>query len=73
MLQADFSISCAQCGGQEFQEVFPVPAETYCLYEERGAGQPPRRLTAAVYVCLQCGHLEKFLDLEAPPPPDKAQ
>ncbi len=73
MLEADFSISCAQCGGQEFQEVFPVPAETYCLYEGKGGSQPPRRLHAVVYACLQCGHLEKFLDLEGAPPPEEEQ
>lgn len=64
MIERDFSISCSQCGGQDFQELFPVPAETYVLYERRGAGQPARQLTAAVFTCLQCGHLEKFVDLE---------
>lgn len=63
MSETDFSISCSQCGGQEFQELFPVPAETYALYGGRGAGQPARQLTAAVFACLQCGHLEKFVDL----------
>lgn len=62
MIEGDFSINCSQCGGQEFQELFPVPAETYALYEGRGAGQPARQLTAAVFACLQCGHLEKFVD-----------
>ena len=62
MLETDFSISCSQCGGQEFQEIFPVPAETYALYEGQGQGQAPRQLTAAVFACLQCGHLEKFVD-----------
>ena len=38
MLEAQFEISCSQCGGQEFKQIFPVPAETYHLYgpeEER--------------------------------------
>lgn len=70
MLESNFSISCGQCGGQEFQELFPVPAETYAVYEGKGAPQSTRRLTAAVFACLQCGHLEKFVDLsenETPP------
>ena len=61
MLNAEFEISCSQCGGQDFQEIFPVPAETYRLYESGGTGKP-RQLVAAVYACLQCGHLEKFVD-----------
>lgn len=64
MIEGDFSISCSQCGGQDFQELFPVPAETYALYEGRGSGQAARQLTAAIFACLQCGHLEKFVDLE---------
>ncbi len=70
MIEGAFSISCSQCGGQEFQELFPVPAETYAVYEGKGAGQPARQLTAAIFACLQCGHLEKFVDLsegETPP------
>jgi hypothetical protein len=63
MIEGDFSISCGQCGGQDFQELFPVPAETYALYEGKGSGRPTRQLTAAVFACLQCGHLEKFVDL----------
>ena len=75
MIEGAFSISCSQCGGQEFQELFPVPAETYALYEGKGAGQPARQLTAAVFACLQCGHLEKFVDLsegEGAPPGTKS-
>jgi hypothetical protein len=67
MLEADFTVSCSQCGGQDFQEVFPVPAETYHLYGPQQARQRPQVLTALVYACRQCGHLEKFLDLHAPP------
>lgn len=63
MIEGNFSISCSQCGGQDFQELFPVPAETYTLYEGRESGQPARQLTAAIFACLQCGHLEKFVDL----------
>lgn len=60
MWEADFAISCSQCGGQEFQEIFPVPAQVYHLYgPERGQ---PRELIASVYACLRCGHLEKFVD-----------
>ena len=32
MLEAQFEISCSQCGGQEFRQIFPVPAATYHLY-----------------------------------------
>lgn len=41
-----------------------MPAEIYALYQGRGAGTPARQLTAVVFACLQCGHLEKFVDLE---------
>ena len=61
MWEADFAISCSQCGGQEFQELFPVPAQVYHLYgSERGQ---PRELIASVHACLRCGYLEKFVDL----------
>jgi hypothetical protein len=63
--EADFSISCAQCGGQEFREIFPVPAEIYRAYRayRSGAGQEVLyELVASVYACVQCGHLEKFVD-----------
>ena len=63
MLEADFTINCVQCGGEEFQEVFPVPAETYHLYGAEKSQERPQLLTAFVYACLQCGHLEKFVDL----------
>lgn len=69
MYETEFEVSCSQCGGQKFQEVFPVPAETYQLYSP-GAGAPsPRDLVASVYACTQCGHLEKFVD---PPPIEEA-
>lgn len=68
MLEADFAISCSQCGGQDFQEVFPVPAETYHRYGAEVERQRPQLLTASVYACLQCGHLEKFIDLPAEAP-----
>jgi len=70
MIEGAFSISCSQCGGEEFQELFPVPAETYALYAGQGAARTTRHLTAAVFACLQCGHLEKFVELsekETPP------
>lgn len=63
MWETDFAISCAQCGGQEFQEVFPVPAEVYRAYSPKGGRGQPCELVASVYVCLQCGHLEKFVEL----------
>lgn len=67
VLEADFAISCSQCGGQDFQEVFPVPAEIYHLHGEGVERQRPHLLTASVYTCLQCGHLEKFVDLPEGP------
>ena len=70
MLEADFAISCSQCGGEDFQEVFPVPAETYHLYGEGVERQRPHLLTASVYAGLQCGHLEKFVDLPKWPSSD---
>ncbi|MDP6701070.1 MAG: hypothetical protein QGH25_15585 [Candidatus Latescibacteria bacterium] len=70
MLEADFAISCSQCGGEDFQEVFPVPAETYHFYGEGVERQRPHVLTASVYACLQCGHLEKFVDLPTGPSSD---
>ena len=63
MLEADFAICCSQCGGQEFREVFPVPAEAYHLYGPETERDKPRQLISSVYACLQCGHLEKFVDL----------
>ena len=63
MWEADFAISCSQCGGQEFQELFPVPAEVYRAYSSTGERGKSRELVASVYVCLQCGHLEKFVEL----------
>jgi hypothetical protein len=69
MLEAQFEISCSQCGGQEFRQIFPVPAATYHLYGPEDERAEPRIVSAAVYVCLGCGHLEKFIDtstLESP-------
>ncbi len=63
MLEADFAISCSQCGGEDFQEIFPVPADSYRLYGAEAERQRPHLLTASVYACLQCGHLEQFVDL----------
>jgi hypothetical protein len=64
MIEAEFEISCSQCGGQRFQEVFPVPAETYHLYGAEAERGSPVSLVASVFACLQCGHLEKFIDLQ---------
>ena len=60
--EADFSISCAQCGGQEFREIFPIPAEIYRAYRSGIGQEVPHELVASVYACVQCGHLEKFVD-----------
>ena len=65
VLEAEFEISCSQCGGQKFQEIFPVPAETYQLYGPESERGDPRNLIASVYACLQCGHLEKFVNFAA--------
>ena len=64
MFEAEFEITCSQCGGVDFQEVFPVPAEVYFAYAASENGER-RQLTAMVYACSQCGHLEKFIDLES--------
>jgi hypothetical protein len=61
MFEDDFTVSCAQCGGQEFQEAYPLPADTYRIYGAQGSS--PQEVTAEVYICLQCGHVEKFVDL----------
>jgi hypothetical protein len=47
-----------------------VPAETYHFYGEGVERQRPHVLTASVYACLQCGHLEKFVDLPTGPSSD---
>ena len=65
MLEGEFTVSCSHCGGEDFEEVFPVPAETYHLYSDKGRGE----LTTSVYACQQCGHLEKFVDLNENTPP----
>ena len=64
MLEAEFTISWSQCGSQEFQEIFPVPAEGYRLYEDGKGKRGSRQLIASVYACTQCGHLEKFIDFD---------
>jgi uncharacterized Zn finger protein len=64
VFEGRFEISCSQCGGQEFHELFPVPAESYRLYEEGRPPSRPRQLVALVYACQRCGHLEKFVDLD---------
>ena len=69
MYESEFEVSCSQCGGQKFQEVFPVPAETYHLYGPGAEKESRRDLVASVYACTQCGHLEKFVD---PPPAEGA-
>ena len=63
MLEGDFTVSCSQCGGEDFQEAYPVPADTYRIYGADGAA---REVATEVYICLQCGHVEKFVDLPAP-------
>ena len=60
MLESDFTISCSQCGGEDFQEAYPVPAETYRIYGSAKA----REVTTEIFICLQCGHVEKFVDLQ---------
>jgi hypothetical protein len=39
-----------------------APADTYRLYAAEAERQRPQLLTASVYACLQCGHLEQFVD-----------
>ena len=73
MFEGEFEISCSQCGGQDFRELFPVPAETYRLYQEGRPASKPVQLTALVYACQRCGHLEKFVDLEEDRPADEPQ
>ena len=63
MLEADFAISCSQCGGEDFQEIFPLLVEAYHHYGEGAERQRPQLPTASIYACLQCGHLKKFIDL----------
>ena len=64
---AEFSLSCSQCGGEDFQEVFPVPAARFRLYSQGRKPEPGRELLTSVYMCLQCGHLEWFVDQAEPP------
>ena len=35
MYEGDFTVSCGQCGGQDFEEAYPVPAAVYRLYNDR--------------------------------------
>ncbi|MEW6751457.1 MAG: hypothetical protein AB1505_10845 [Candidatus Latescibacterota bacterium] len=67
MLEADFAITCSQCGGQEFYEIYPVPAAVYRVYGPAAERGQPHEVVAAVYACLQCGHLEEFVDLGGRP------
>ena len=62
MVEGDFTVSCTQCGGQDFQEVYPVPAVVYRVYD--GAEGGSREVSPEVYACLQCGHVEHFISLE---------
>ncbi len=62
MYEGDFTVSCTQCGGQDFEEAYPVPAVVYRLYDDRGGRM--REVSAAVYICSQCGHVEHFVDVE---------
>ena len=63
MVEGDFTVSCTQCGGQDFQEVYPVPAVVYRVYD--GADGGSREVSPEVYACLQCGHVEHFISLES--------
>ena len=60
--QADFAVHCSQCGGDDFVEIFPVPARVCRVYERGSRDEGGRELTASVYACQQCGHLEWFVD-----------
>ena len=62
VLEADFAVSCSQCGGEEFQELFPIPAEVYRVYGPEVGPDHGRDLVVSVYACLQCGHVEKFVE-----------
>ena len=62
MVEGDFTVSCTQCGGQDFQEVYPVPAVVYRVYD--GSEGRSREVSPEVYACLQCGHVEHFISLE---------
>ena len=63
MVEGDFTVSCTQCGGQDFQEVYPVPAVVYRVYD--GSEGRSREVSPEVYACLQCGHVEHFISLES--------
>ena len=62
MVEGDFTVSCTQCGGQDFQQVYPVPAVVYRVYD--GSEGHSREVSPEVYACLQCGHVEHFISLE---------
>ena len=62
MVEGDLTVSCTQRGGQDFQEVYPVPAVVYRVYD-RPEGRI-REVSPEVYACLQCGHFEYFVSLE---------
>ena len=59
--ESDFALSCSQCGGDDFLEIFPVPAGVFRSYDG-GSRSSGRELLASVYACRQCGHLEWFVD-----------
>ncbi len=59
--EADYTVTCSQCGGDQFVELFPVPADVLRLYRGRSTGRC-RDLVAVLYACQQCGHLERFVD-----------
>ena len=60
--EAEFTLCCTQCGGDEFQQVFLVPAAVFRDYGRGTRPTPGRELVVSVYVCQQCGHLEWFVD-----------
>ena len=63
MFDADFIINCSQCGSEDFQKVFPVPADTYRLYAAEAERQRPQLLTASG-LCLSAAAIwSSFVDL----------
>lgn len=59
--EADFAVSCSQCGGQEFEQLFPVPAVVYRRYAGARDAEPAE-VVVSTYACVQCGHLEHFAE-----------
>ncbi len=64
MFEGDLTVSCTQCGGQDFQEAYPVPAIVYRIYD--GGNGDGREVSPEIYICLQCGHVEHFVSLDSP-------